>query len=364
MGYEYDAAHRLIAILRPATAVDTSFDENGVMSPFTLNDGTAKTAEAGTQPLWTRIWSWFLGWLGKWIGDAHAQGAMSRIDVRALPGPGGGIDATVVGGDPANVLDPTIGQRRDPSQVLRSQLGNALHSIWESIQGAVQAVASVCGMGDDANPDTGQRPSKTPEHRGLSIRIPEVVKNAGMAMMVCHLRTSTMTTTMDRVFLMSMTGIATPTEIPSEDRVGHMIRKLMGEILVREHTMEVLTKYHDAALVGLATGDVHNDLALSFKAENGDETTLILRECQFYRVVDFGAQNIVSRLLFIRGSGVDADAVEEKLRWASSKVDAPSFLTPERLKVLIERIKGGELGLLYLEPSNGAELVAVFSEMA
>ncbi|GEM_PF-1788360 len=173
-----------------------------------------------------------------------------------------------------------------------------------------------------------------------------------------------MTTTMDRVFLMSMTGIATPTEIPSEDRVGHMIRKLMGEILVREHTMEVLTKYHDAALVGLATGDVHNDLALSFKAENGDETTLILRECQFYRVVDFGAQNIVSRLLFIRGSGVDADAVEEKLRWASSKVDAPSFLTPERLKVLIERIKGGELGLLYLEPSNGAELVAVFSEMA
>ena len=126
---------------------------------------------------------------------------------------------------------------------------------------------------------------------------------------------------------------------------------------------EVLTMYHDAALVGLVAGDVDNDLDLSIKDENGDRATLTLHECQFYRVVDFGTQNIVSRLLLIRGSGVDASAVEEKLRWASSKVDAPSFLTSERLQTLIDKIKSGELGVLYLEPSNGAELVAVFGRM-
>ena len=162
MGYEYDAAHRLIAILRPANAVDTSFDEGSVMSPFSLDGSRTSTTEANTPSLWTRIWSWLLDWLGKWIGEAHAQVAMSRIDVRALPAPGYGAGAPVIGGDPASVLDPTIGQRRDPSQVLRAQLGNALNSLWESLQGAGRVIASVCGMGDDANPDTGQRPSKTP----------------------------------------------------------------------------------------------------------------------------------------------------------------------------------------------------------
>lgn len=162
IGYEYDAAHQLVALLRPADAPDTSVETADSVTPFaaTSSDST-RTASSTRLGFWARLRVLLSKWIGSLIGDAQAQvPVMTRIPVMPLPGYNVGDPAS--NSDPANMIDPSIGQRRDPSQVIRAQLGNVLNSVWKSIQGTAQAIASICHMGSDANADTGQRPSKTP----------------------------------------------------------------------------------------------------------------------------------------------------------------------------------------------------------
>jgi YD repeat-containing protein len=162
IGYEYDAAHQLVALLRPADAPDTSVETADSVTPFAATSSdSSRTASSTRLGFWARLRVLLNKWIGSLIGDAQAQvPVMTRIPV--MPLPGYNVGDTASNSDPANMIDPSIGQRRDPSQVIRAQLGNVLNSVWKSIQGTAQAIASICHMGSDANADTGQRPSKTP----------------------------------------------------------------------------------------------------------------------------------------------------------------------------------------------------------
>lgn len=126
---------------------------------------------------------------------------------------------------------------------------------------------------------------------------------------------------------------------------------------------EVLGGYHDAALLAIDTDSEGRTLTMRFRTVEGNMRALALEGCEFFRASDFVAQNVVSRLILMKGHEQNVHHLEEKLRWASSRNDATSFLSPERLALLVERIIKGELTALYLEPSSGAELVALFSTM-
>jgi hypothetical protein len=127
---------------------------------------------------------------------------------------------------------------------------------------------------------------------------------------------------------------------------------------------EPLYGYHDAALNGLDVSGNQGSMVLSFVTEGRQRKLLTLHACQIFRVTDFVSQNIVSRLLLFRGPDIDTDCVIDKLRWASSRSDATSYLSLEGTEAILAKMRCGQLSLLALEPSCGAELVALFASLS
>lgn len=127
---------------------------------------------------------------------------------------------------------------------------------------------------------------------------------------------------------------------------------------------EVISGYHDTSLRSVGSGEASDTLLLAFELNDGRKESINLYGCEFFRMTDFVVQNIVSRLLVFRGHNIDVGSVIEKLKWASSLSDTTTSLSHERLDVLVERIRNGEVGLFVLEPSWGAELVAVFNHIS
>lgn len=122
---------------------------------------------------------------------------------------------------------------------------------------------------------------------------------------------------------------------------------------------EKLVAYHDAEFIRIDSASKQQDLSLSFVLSNGEEKNIILLECEFFRVLDYTSQNIVSRILILHGASSDRSFLEERLIWASSLSDAPSFLNTERCSNLVMDIEASKLVLFLLEPSAGAEVVAL-----
>lgn len=127
---------------------------------------------------------------------------------------------------------------------------------------------------------------------------------------------------------------------------------------------ELINGYHDAALKGIDAGGTPGSIALSFVMEDGQQKSLTLHACEIFRATDFVNQNVVSRLLLFRGPEIDTGVVIDKLRWASSLSDAKSYLSPEKVEVILAKIRSGQLSLLVLEPSCGAEMVALFTHLS
>jgi hypothetical protein len=125
-----------------------------------------------------------------------------------------------------------------------------------------------------------------------------------------------------------------------------------------------LVPYHDAEFIRIDSASQQRQLSLSFLLSNGEIKNLILLECEFFRVLDYTSQNIVSRLLFMHGASSDDAFLNDRLIWASSLSDAPGFLSAERCRHLIIEIKASRLILFLLEPSAGAEVVALCKSIA
>ncbi|HUB88573.1 MAG TPA: hypothetical protein VMA74_02470 [Dyella sp.] len=127
---------------------------------------------------------------------------------------------------------------------------------------------------------------------------------------------------------------------------------------------ERIDGYHDVALKGIVGSGAPGIIALSFVMEDGQQKSLTLHACEIFRATDFVNQNVVSRLLLFRGPEIDTGIVIDKLRWATSLSDAKSYLSPEWVEVVLAKIRSGQLSLLVLEPSCGAEIVALFSHLS
>jgi hypothetical protein len=124
-------------------------------------------------------------------------------------------------------------------------------------------------------------------------------------------------------------------------------------------SVEIIAGYHDAVIYGVAADEVSGELLLSVKLENGTRKALALDGCEMFRVVDFTPQNVVSRLMVFRGSSIDESFLSEKLEWITSFCDASSYLSEDRRQDIIRRIKVGQLSLVVVEPSVGAEISAL-----
>jgi len=126
---------------------------------------------------------------------------------------------------------------------------------------------------------------------------------------------------------------------------------------------QALTGYHDSILRSIDTNEAESSLSLLFQLTDGSTRKILLKGCEIFRIVDFTKQNITSRLIKYNGAGVDTVDISEKLTWATSLSDASSFLSQQALTSITNRILDGNASVLYLEPSYGAEMVALFSEL-
>ena len=124
-----------------------------------------------------------------------------------------------------------------------------------------------------------------------------------------------------------------------------------------------LKNYHDAKLESVDNTS-KGVVRLKFRSENNEVKLLDLLGCKIFRLNDFIGQNIVSRILLYSGKNLDAEDVRRHLNWSTSLNDAPSYLSEENIEELIGKVVKSQLSLLYLEPSAGADFVAVFETMS
>lgn len=119
---------------------------------------------------------------------------------------------------------------------------------------------------------------------------------------------------------------------------------------------EVLNGLHDAELVGLDSGDAPARLRIKLKTPEDIDLSITFEQCMYYRVTDFTCQNVLSRALVFDENSPPGEAIGSLLRWLTSLSDSTSFLTESKLTELIQAIYSGQLRLVYLEPSCGAEV--------
>lgn len=119
------------------------------------------------------------------------------------------------------------------------------------------------------------------------------------------------------------------------------------------------SRFHDAELIGLSIARSAKQLRLDFLTGGGEKVSLSVTGVRMFRAVDIGTQNVVSRIVCVgHGSGMQVDTLST-LKWAAELVDAPSHLSDEVAQRYFEKISGGSLCMVRIEPSVGGDIVVL-----
>ena len=116
---------------------------------------------------------------------------------------------------------------------------------------------------------------------------------------------------------------------------------------------------HDSLIEGICYQG-KGQLTLYLRLNSEIRFRLIFNGVVECRVVDFGMQNIISRILAFQDENHNYEGILEVLNWVSSNIDSVSYLTKDKSDQIFNKIKCGDLGLIYLEPSIGAECAILF----
>lgn len=124
-----------------------------------------------------------------------------------------------------------------------------------------------------------------------------------------------------------------------------------------------LNDFYKIAHDGLIDGVCYHEkdqLALYFTLNSGEKCKLTCSEVLECRIVDFGMQNIISRVIGYQADNHNYEEILGVLNWISSSVDSSSYLSEDKFNQVFNKIKFGDLTLIYLEPSVGAECAVLF----
>ncbi|WP_184005219.1 hypothetical protein [Paraburkholderia sp. WSM4177] len=123
--------------------------------------------------------------------------------------------------------------------------------------------------------------------------------------------------------------------------------------------MKTRHSYHDAELVGCAYSRTDSSLLLSFECADGAVPKLLFSGVSAVRINDFCQQNVVSRLLISPSHAFAPDEIRAYVNWAHSQHDYRAAMTDEKAQTIDAAIAAKKSILFVLEPSVGAEVVAV-----
>jgi len=116
---------------------------------------------------------------------------------------------------------------------------------------------------------------------------------------------------------------------------------------------------HDAEITSIKMSRLNSACRLGLSHADGKQSTVELVGISAFRVEDFGLQNIVSRVLRSASQDFSLDDLNHWLGWVTSLADAPSWLRPEKKREWVAAVTKGDLELVVLEPSAGAQIAAV-----
>ena len=116
---------------------------------------------------------------------------------------------------------------------------------------------------------------------------------------------------------------------------------------------------HDAEIVAVAVDRLNGVACLSLRQEDSVACSLGLYGLKAFRCEDMTLQNVISRVLRSSAGEISGKALEYWLKWITSLSDADSWLSDERLLDWRSACEAGNLELVVLEPSAGAEVAAL-----
>lgn len=117
--------------------------------------------------------------------------------------------------------------------------------------------------------------------------------------------------------------------------------------------------FHDAELIGVNHDRENKTVLLSFCLADGSKQSLTLEQVISIKLNDFIDQNVVSRIWDSRTRKMNDESVNASLEWLFAHADGSLFIKRSAMLEMQTRLKNGELWLICLEPSWGAELVCL-----
>jgi len=124
---------------------------------------------------------------------------------------------------------------------------------------------------------------------------------------------------------------------------------------------ETLARFHDAKLVGVSINQIEKNVRLSLLTSDGLMEQIDFLGVIAFRINDFIFQNIISQLIIVQSS--DINEIFNWIEWLSSLSMSSPMFSKEAIQEYTDQIKHGELILLVVEPSWGAEAAVLCRRM-
>jgi hypothetical protein len=121
---------------------------------------------------------------------------------------------------------------------------------------------------------------------------------------------------------------------------------------------------HDSELVALSVNRAIKFARLEFRLESGEGIFAEMYGLRAFRSEDFVLQNVVSRILYSSRGDLEPKRLMYWLDWATRLSDAGSWLPDKKREDWLCACMSGDLELIVIEPSVGAQVVAICDEVA
>jgi hypothetical protein len=113
---------------------------------------------------------------------------------------------------------------------------------------------------------------------------------------------------------------------------------------------------HDAELTLVAVDREESELRLGFRAADQSTHRILFYRVLTLRIDNLQLQNVVSRVLVSDAGAGFGDDLERVVRWTCSGSADALLISEQNLRRHVARVRAGELRLLHVEPSWGAEI--------
>lgn len=117
--------------------------------------------------------------------------------------------------------------------------------------------------------------------------------------------------------------------------------------------------FHDAEIIAVAIDRLSGIARLDLRQEDGALHIFELQGLKAFRSEDLTLQNVINRVLQTSMGQLSGKEAERWLTWATSLSDAGSWLSAERMGEWRAACESGDLDLVVVEPSAGAQIAAL-----